>query len=90
MSSLVVYPCPSLMLECGSTRCIMIGHLVVFALFMEEGMPQCVFLDLLRIHDGKKDVKVIFETITKSMKEWGLDANKCIAFGFDIYVIKQS
>ena len=43
----------------------MIGHLTVFALFMEEDMSQCVFLGLLHIDDGKKDIEVVFETIAK-------------------------
>ena len=66
----------------------MTSHLVVFALSMEEGMPQCVFSCLLDIGDGKKDVKVIFEALTKCMTEWGLDVDKCIASGFDTHVVK--
>lgn len=90
LSSLVwvVYPCPSLMFGFGSMRCIMIGHLVLFALSMEEGMPQCVFSCLLHIGDNTKDVKVIFEALTKCMTEWGLDVGKCIDSGFDTHVVK--
>lgn len=68
----------------------MTRHHAVFALFMKEDTSQCVYLGLLHIDDGKKDIEMVFETIAKSLKEWGLDVDKCIAFGFDIYVIKQS
>ena len=41
---------------------------MMFATFVEEGMSQCVFLDLLHIDDNKKVVEVIFITLTISMK----------------------
>ena len=66
-----------------STDISVTGHLVVFASFVEEGMPQCVFLGLIHIEDGKKDAEVIFETLIRNMKEWGLDVDKCVAFGSD-------
>ena len=58
-------------------------HLVVFASFVEEGLALCVFLGLLHIEEGKKDACIIFETLTRSMKEWGLDFDKCVGFGSD-------
>ena len=45
-------------------------------------MSQYVFLCLLHIDDGKKCAKLFFESLTKSMKEWGLDVDKCIAFSY--------
>ena len=58
-------------------------HLVVFATFVEEGEVASVFLGLLQIVDGKKDATLIYETLPISLKEWGLDVNKCVAFGLD-------
>ena len=52
-----------------STDVSMTGHLVVFAIFVEECLPQCVFLGLLHIDDGKKDVGIIFESLTKSKEK---------------------
>ena len=66
-----------------STDISVTGHLVVFASFVEEGLPLCVFLGLLHIEEGKKDACIIFETLTKSMKEWELDFDKCVGFGSD-------
>jgi hypothetical protein len=45
-----------------STDVSVTGHLVVFATFVEDGEVACVFLGLLGIKDGKKDVALIFET----------------------------
>ena len=42
-----------------------------------------MFLGLLHIIDGKKDVALIFDTLLTSLKEWGLDTDKCVAFGSD-------
>jgi hypothetical protein len=64
-----------------STDISVTDHLVVFVTFVEEGLPLCVFLGLLHIEEGKKDACIIFETLTKSMKEWGLDFDKCVGFG---------
>jgi hypothetical protein len=57
------------------------GHLVVFATFLEGGLPLTCFLGLLWIVDGKKDSKVIFDTLMTAMKTWGLDMEKCVGFG---------
>jgi Domain of unknown function (DUF4371)/hAT family C-terminal dimerisation region len=59
------------------------GHLVVFATFLEGGLPLTCFLGLLFIVDGKKDSKVIFDTLMAAMKIWGLDLSKCVGFGSD-------
>lgn len=40
-------------------------------------------MGLLHISDGKKNVEVTFETLTKSMKKWDFEVNKCIAFSSD-------
>ena len=66
-----------------STDISVTGHLVVFATFVEEGEVASVFLGLLQIADGKKDATLIYETLLTSLKEWGLDVNKCVAFGLD-------
>ena len=42
-----------------STDISVLGHLVVFATFLEDGVPTCVFLGLLYIPRGKKDVSMI-------------------------------
>jgi hypothetical protein len=59
------------------------GHLVVFATFLEGGLPLTCFLGLLWIVDGKKDSKLIFETLLAAVKTWGLDMDKCVGFGSD-------
>ena len=43
-------------------------HLVVFATFVEDGLHFHVFLGLLHIKEGKKDVCIIFETLIKNIK----------------------
>jgi hypothetical protein len=66
-----------------STNILVTGHLVVFASFTESSLPSCVFLGLLYIIDGKKDSALIFNILLFSMKEWGLDFDKCLGFGSD-------
>ena len=66
-----------------STDISVTGHLVVFATFVEDGDIVCVFLGLLHILDGRKDAALIFDTLLTSLKEWGLDTDKCVAFGSD-------
>jgi hypothetical protein len=66
-----------------STHISVTCHLVVFASFVEEGILFYVFLGLLHIEEGKKDTCIIFETLIKNMKEWGLDFDKCVGFGSD-------
>jgi len=60
-----------------------ISHVVVFAIFVEEGIPVTTFLGLLEIGGGKKDVQTIFDCLLKSIQEWGLDMEKCDGFGSD-------
>ena len=43
-----------------------LGHFVVFATFLEDGVPTCVFLGLLHILGGKEDVFMIYELIPTS------------------------
>ena len=59
------------------------GHLVVFVTYLEASLPITCFLDLLWIVDGKKDSKLIFDTLMNVVKTWGLDMKKCVGFGFD-------
>jgi hypothetical protein len=66
-----------------STNISVKGHLVVFATFLEGGLPLTCLLGLLWIVDGKKDSKVIFDTLITAMKTWGLDMEKCVGFGSD-------
>lgn len=56
----------------------MTHHFMVVASFVEKGMPQFVIRSL---DDSKKDVEVVFETMTKSMKGNDSDVDKCIPFG---------
>jgi hypothetical protein len=66
-----------------STNISVKGHLVVFATFLEGVLPLTCFLGLLWIIDGKKDSKVIFDTLMTAVKTWGLDMEKCVGFGLD-------
>ena len=54
---------------------------------MEECISNVYFLVFLHIIDDKKDVRIIFKALTKSMKEWGLEIYKCIVFGCDDVVM---
>jgi len=64
-----------------STNISIKGPLVVFATFLEGGLPMTCFLGLLFIVDGKKDAKVIFDSLMAAVKIWGLDMSKCVGFG---------
>ena len=66
-----------------STDISVTGHLVVFAIIIEEGMPLTVFLDLSEIEGGKKDASIIFYCLVNHLKIWKLDLCKCVAFGSD-------
>ena len=57
------------------------GHVVVFATFVEDELPVSIFLDLLKIANGRKNVEENFQKLLKSMKVWGLDLNNCVASG---------
>ena len=37
----------------------------------------------MHIEEENKDACIIFETLTRSMKEWKLDFDKCVEFGSD-------
>jgi len=66
-----------------STDISVLGHLVVFATFLEDGVPICVFLGLLHIPGGKKNASIIYELILTSLNQWGLDLDKFVGFGSD-------
>ena len=66
-----------------STDVSVTGHVVVFATFVEEGIPIIAFLGLLEIPGGKKDAQIIYDCLIKSIEEWGLDMQKCVGFGSD-------
>ena len=53
------------------------GHLVVFVTFLEASLSITCFLGLLWIVDGKKDLKLIFDTFMDVVKTWGLDIKNC-------------
>ena len=59
-----------------STDILVKGHLVVFVTFLVANLPITCFLGLLWIVDGKKDSKLIFDTIIDVVKTWGLDIGK--------------
>ena len=66
-----------------STYILVQGHLVVFVTFLEANLPIICFLHLLWIVDGKKDSKLIFDTLMDVVKIWGLDMRKCVEFRSD-------
>ena len=66
-----------------STDILVQGHLVVFVIFLEANLSITCFLGLLWIEDGKKDSKLIFDTLMDAVKTWGLDIKKCVGFGSD-------
>ena len=66
-----------------STDISVTGHLVVFATFLEDGIPVSVFLGLLHIPNGKKDASIIYEILLTSLKQWDLDLEKFVGFGSD-------
>ena len=37
----------------------------------------------MHIEEGKKNACIIFETLTRNIKELGLDFDKCVGFGSD-------
>ena len=63
-----------------STDISLLGHLVIFTIFLEGGVVTTSFLDLLWIVDGQKSPSVIFDLFIGVLKTWGLDMNKCIGF----------
>jgi len=58
------------------------GH-VVFATLLEANLPITAFFGLLWIEGGKKDSKIIFDTLVAAMKTWGLNLQNCVGFGSD-------
>jgi hypothetical protein len=64
-----------------STNILMIGHLLIFVVFVENGFPMIGFLGLLEIIDCRKYFpKKKFMSLVQH-KIMGLDLDKCIAFG---------
>lgn len=61
-----------------STDQSMTNHLVVFIMFVEGCMLQCVFLGPLHIDAVRKCLSNLWNP-NQSMKEQGLDINKCVA-----------
>lgn len=66
-----------------STNVSVIGHVVVFATFIEDRLLISIFLGLLQIANDRKDAEFFFEKLLKFVKERGLDLSKCVAFGSD-------
>ena len=66
-----------------STDVSVTWHIVVFASFVEEGLPIVVFLGLIQIEDGKKDSKQIFEALLVALKKWNLNLDNFVGFGSD-------
>ena len=60
-----------------------LGHLVIFATFLEGGIVTTHFLGLLWIVDGQKSSSVIFNLFIGALKTWDLDMSKCVDFGSD-------
>ena len=66
-----------------STDVSVIGHIVVFACFVEEGLRVAVFLGLIQISDGKKNSKEIYDALMAAMEEWDLNLDNFVGFGSD-------
>ena len=66
-----------------STNVSVIGHVVVFATFIEDRLLISIFLGLLQIANDRKNAEFFFEKLLKFVKERGLDLSKCVAFGSD-------
>jgi len=45
------------------------SHMVVFATFIEGGMPACVFLELIECVCGKKDSTFVYNTLVSTLKD---------------------
>lgn len=54
------------------------SYLVVFVIFVEDGLPISTFLGFLFIVDEYKDVGVIYKRFLTTLKGWRLDLNKFI------------
>lgn len=52
-----------------STDISITDQLIIFASFVTKDLPLCIFLGLLHIGEEKKHVCIIFETLTRSIKE---------------------
>ena len=66
-----------------STDVSVTGYIVVFACFVEEGLPVAIFLGLIQISDGKKNPKEIYDALLAAMKEWDLNLDTFVGFGSD-------
>ena len=66
-----------------STDISAIGHLVMLATIVEEGLPKTVFLGLLQLDGGKKNSASIFDCVISHLRLWDLDLCKFVAFGSD-------
>lgn len=44
-------------------------HLVVFVTFLEDGLFASIFLSILEMLNGKKDVGIIYDVLLRSLKE---------------------
>jgi hypothetical protein len=68
-----------------STDISVLGHFVIFTIFLEGGVAKTNFIGLLWILNGQKSLGVIFDllVIIGALKTWGLDMIKCVAFGSD-------
>ena len=66
-----------------STDVSVTDHVVIFATFAEEIIPITAFLGLFEIHGGKNDAQFIYNCLIKSIKEWGLDMQRCVGCGSD-------
>jgi len=56
-----------------STNINAIGHLMIFATIIKEGLPVIVFLGLLLLQCDKKDTTTIFECVIPLLQYWSLD-----------------
>ena len=66
-----------------STDISVLGHLVMFATFLECDVITTSFFGLLWIIDRQNSSSVIFNLLIGALKTWDLDMNNCVGFGSD-------
>ena len=66
-----------------STDISVTGHLVMFAIIVEEGLPKTIFLGLLQLDGDKKNSASIFYCVISQLRLWDSDLCKLVAFGSD-------
>ena len=66
-----------------STDISVTGHLVMFAIIVEEGLSKTIFLGLLQLDGGTKNSASIFYCVISHLRLWDLGLCNFVAFGSD-------